>query len=170
MNVAKNYELMIELLDKKYVKWIHVRITTIHYVNESNDYHVLLPINVFSTLYIHKILLYIYFVKCISNLINSWRFYKSNVNENEFIFVYMLSFVFVEIFNDNKIFAIHVLLKAFLKFTMDSSFINVYVFYWVIIPYIHVQSFLISSFYDIFISLVYTCILNILVYIVRWCT
>lgn len=122
MNVAKNYELMIELLDKKYVKWIHVRITTIHYVNESNDYHVLLPINVFSTLYIHKILLYIYFVKCLSNLINSWRFYKSNFNQNEFIFVYMLSIVFVEIFNDNKIFCNSRFIESFFKIYYGQFF------------------------------------------------
>lgn len=122
MNVAKNYELMIELLDKKYVKLIHVRITTIHYVNESNDYHVLLPINVFSTLYIHKILLYIYFVKCLSNLINSWRFYKSNFNQNEFIFVYMLSIVFVEIFNDNKIFCNSRFIESFFKIYYGQFF------------------------------------------------
>lgn len=171
MNVAKNYELMIELLDKKYVKWIHVRITTIHYVNESNDYHVLLPINVFSTLYIHKILLYIYFVKCLSNLINSWRGFTSQILIRMSLYLSICCILYLyRFFMIIKFFAIHVLLKAFLKFTMDSSFINVYVFYWLIIPYIHVQSFLISSFYDIFISLVYTCILNILVYIVRWCT
>lgn len=80
MNVVKNYEFMIEFLDKKYVKWIYVCIIIIYYVNESNDYYVLFFINVFFILYIYKIFLYIYFVKCLSNFINLWWFYKLNFN------------------------------------------------------------------------------------------
>lgn len=65
---------------------------------------------------------YIYFVKCLSNLINSWRFYKSNFNWNEFIFVYMLSIVFVEIFNDNKIFCNSRFIESFFKIYYGQFF------------------------------------------------